>query len=216
MSHGAVVTPMNPQTRAALVRRSQLLSRITLLYNCAEGIISLGAGIMAGSVALVGFGIDSVIEVVASVAALWRLEGDADLARREHTERIALKVIGSSFLALALYVLVDAAHALLAHEVPESSIIGISITTLSVVIMPFLARAKRRIAELLGSRALGADAKQTNLCAYLSVIALAGLLLNAALGWWWADPAAALAMVPIIAREGIEGWRGEDTCDDCC
>ena len=211
----AVFTPLAPEARAALVRRSLHYSRITLLYNSAEGIISIAAGIMAGSVALVGFGMDSVIEVVASLAALWRLKGDADVARRERTEQIALRVIGSSFLALALYVLVDAAHALYVHEVPERSLIGLGITTLSVVIMPLLARAKRRIAVALGSRALGADATQTDLCAYLSAIALAGLLLNAALGWWWADPVAALAMVPIIAKEGVEGWRGEEHCADC-
>lgn len=129
------------------------------------------------------------------------------------TERIALRVIGSSFLGLAVYVLVDAGHALYTHEVPERSLIGLGITTLSVVIMPLLARAKRKIAVSLGSRALRADATQTDLCAYLSAITLAGLALNAAVGWWWADPIAALAMVPIIAKEGIEGWRGEDHCE---
>ena len=201
--------------RAALVRRSQWYSRITLLYNSVEGIVSIGAGLMAGSVALVGFGMDSAIEVVSSFAALWRLKGDADVASRERSERIALRVIGSSFLALACYVLVDAAHALYSREVPQKSIPGLVITTLSVVIMPLLSRAKRRIAIALGSRALTADATQTNLCAYLSGIALIGLALNAALGWWWADPVAALAMVPIIAKEGVEGWRGEDHCEDC-
>jgi divalent metal cation (Fe/Co/Zn/Cd) transporter len=201
--------------RAALVRRSQWYSRITLLYNSLEGIVSIGAGLMAGSVALVGFGMDSVIEVVTSLAALWRLRGDADVAQREHSERIALRVIGTCFLALACYIVADAGHALYSHAMPDKSIPGLVITMLSVVIMPILSRAKRRIAVTLGSRALSADAMQTNLCAYLSAIALAGLLLNAALGWWWADPAAALAMVPIIAKEGIEGWRGEDHCDDC-
>jgi divalent metal cation (Fe/Co/Zn/Cd) transporter len=203
------------RARAALVRRSQWYSRITLIYNSVEGIVSIAAGIAAGSVALVGFGMDSVIEVVSSVAALWRLKGDADVAKREHAERIALRVIGASFLALACYVLADAGHALYTREVPEKSIPGLVITMLSVVIMPLLSRAKRRIALVLGSRALTADATQTNLCAYLSAIALAGLVLNAVLGWWWADPAAALAMVPIIAREGVEGWRGEKHCEDC-
>lgn len=201
--------------RAALVRRSQLYSRITLIYNCVEGIVSIAAGMMAGSVALVGFGMDSVIEVVASVAALWRLKEDADVGRRERSERIALRVIGSSFLALALYILVDAAHALVAREVPDKTILGMGITMLSVLVMPFLARAKRQVAVALGSRALTADATQTSLCAYLSVIALAGLGLNAAFGWWWADPVAALAMVPIIGQEGVDGWRGKHQCDDC-
>lgn len=201
--------------RARLVRRSQLYSRVTLLYNCAEGVLSIGAGVVAGSVALVGFGLDSVIEVIASVAALWRLRGDADLERREHAERIAVKVIGASFIALAIYVLVDAVHALATHEVPERSVLGIGITATSVIVMPFLARAKRRIAVKLGSRALSADAMQTDLCAYLSAIALLGVVLNAVLGWWWADPVAALAMVPIIGREGVQGWRGEEPCADC-
>ena len=214
MTTAAASSLPDPQVRAKLVRRSQRLSRITLLYNSVEGIVSIAAGVMAGSVALVGFGMDSVIEVVASLTALWRLEGDADLGRREHAERTALRIIGSSFLALACYVLADAGYALFTHEVPEKSIAGLVITTLSVVIMPLLSRAKRRIAVALGSRALSADATQTSLCAYLSAIALVGILLNAVLGWWWADPVAALAMVPIIAREGIEGWRGEP-CDDC-
>lgn len=210
----AAAAPAGDAMRAALVRRSQLYSRVSLLYNTAEGVISIAAGLMAGSVALVGFGMDSVIEVVASVAALWRLGHDANVARREHSERIALKVIGTSFIALAAYVLVDAVHALITREAPERSLLGLGITTFSVVVMPFLARAKRRIAVALGSRALSADAMQTDLCAYLSAITLAGLALNAALGWWWADPVAALVMVPIIAREGLEGWRG-DACDDC-
>jgi divalent metal cation (Fe/Co/Zn/Cd) transporter len=215
MQSSPASTTLAPQSRAGLVRRSQWYSRITLLYNSVEGIVSIGAGVMAGSVALVGFGMDSVIEVVSSIAALWRLSGDADVARREHSERIALRVIGSSFLALACYILVDAGHALYTREVPEKSIAGLIITMLSVVVMPLLSRAKRRIAVALGSRALTADATQTNLCAYLSAIALIGLALNAVLGWWWADPVAALAMVPIIAGEGVEGWRGEDRCDDC-
>lgn len=207
-------TPLAPEVRAALVRRSQLYSRITLLYNCAEGVISIAAGIVAGSVALVGFGLDSVIEVVASIAALWRLRGDADVARREHSERIAVKVIGASFIALAIYVLVDAMHALATRAVPERSMLGVGITTLSVIVMPFLARAKRGIAVKLGSRALSADATQTDLCAYLSAIALVGVVLNVLFGWWWADPVAALGMVPIIAKEGMEGWRGEE-CAEC-
>jgi len=206
----AASLPLDPQARAALVRRSRLYSRIALIYNSVEGIVSITAGIMAGSVALVGFGLDSVIEVVASLAALWRLREDAVAARRVRSERITLRIIGSSFLALALYILVDAGLALYGREEPEKSVLGLGITILSVVIMPFLARAKRRIAVTLGSRALSADATQTDLCAYLSAIALAGLFLNAAFGWWWADPIAALVMVPIIAKEGVEGWRGED------
>ncbi len=202
--------------RAVVARRGTMLSRVTLAYNTAEGVLAIGAGVLAGSIALVGFGIDSVIEVASSIASLFRLHRDADVARRAHAERLALRIVGYSFLALAAYVAIDAGHALYARDIPERSIPGLIITLLSVIVMPALARAKRRVADALGSRALRADAAQTSLCAYLSVIVLAGLLLNAVFGWWWADPVAALAMVPIIAKEGLEGVRGEASCDDCC
>jgi divalent metal cation (Fe/Co/Zn/Cd) transporter len=200
--------------RVVLVRRGLLLNYATLGYNVLEAVASLVAGLLAGSVALVGFGVDSVIEVTASGAAQWRLRADVDPARRERVERLTLRVIGASFLGLAAYVGYDSATTLWRREHPERSVAGIVILTLSVVVMPLLARAKRRVATGLGSRALRGDAAQTTLCAYLSVIALAGVALNALLGWWWADPVAALAMVPIIAREGVEGVRGE-VCDDC-
>jgi divalent metal cation (Fe/Co/Zn/Cd) transporter len=179
--------------------------------------VALGAGFVAGSVALVGFGLDSVIEVTASGAAQWRLRADLDAARRERVERTTLRIIGWSFLALAAYVVYDSANALLRREPPERSVVGLVLLALSAVVMPVLARAKRRVARAMTSRALEADAMQTSLCAYLSVIALAGVALNAALGWWWADPVAAFAMTPIIAREGLEGLRGESQCaDDHC
>jgi divalent metal cation (Fe/Co/Zn/Cd) transporter len=171
---------------------------------------------MAGSVALLGFGIDSVIEVTASGAAQWRLRADLDPQRRIRVERLTVRIIGWSFLALAAYVLLDAGKTLWLRERPDSSTVGIVLLTLSAVVMPVLARAKGRVARGLSSRALVADAAQTSLCAYLSVIALAGVALNAALGWWWADPVAALAMVPIIAKEGVAGVRGEPACDDGC
>ncbi len=171
---------------------------------------------MAGSVALLGFGIDSLIEVTASGAAQWRLHADLDIPRRVRVERITVRIIGWSFLALGAYVLLDAGKALWLRERPEASMVGIALLVLSAIVMPVLARAKRRVARGLSSRALEADAAQTSLCAYLSVIALAGVGLNAALGWWWADPVAALAMVPIIAKEGLEGVRGEPACEDCC
>jgi divalent metal cation (Fe/Co/Zn/Cd) transporter len=206
---------LTAQARAVAARRGKRLSRITLAYNTGEGIASIVAGILAGSIALVGFGIDSVIEVISSAASLWRLHSDADPARRARSERTALQVVGWCFLALAAYIALEAGHALYAHEIPERTIPGVVITVLSVIIMPLLARAKRRVAKALGSRALVADATQTSLCAYLSLIVLVGLLLNAALGWWWADPVAALAMVPIIGREGVDGIRAK-ACDDCC
>src|SRR5512138_763702 len=201
--------------RETLVRRGLWLNYATIAYNCLEAVVSLIAGIVAGSVSLIGFGVDSVIEVTASGAAQWRLRSDLDHARRERVERVTLRVIGWSFLALAVYVAVDSLTSLWFHERPEGSVAGTVILVLSVVIMPTLARAKRRVARALGSAALEADATQTSLCAYLSVIALAGVALSTLFGWWWCDPLAALAMVPIIAKEGIEGIRGEAHCDDC-
>jgi len=203
------------ESRPALVRRGKMLSRLTLAYNSLEAVLSILAGMLAGSISLVGFGIDSVIEVTSSVAALWRLHADMDENRRERVERRTLRIIGLSFLALALYVLVDALRTLYVREAPERTLFGIAIAAASLVVMPILARAKRRVALDLGSRALTADAMQTRLCAYLSAIVLTGLGLNAFFGWWWADPVAAIFMTPIIAKEGIDGLKGEEHCDDC-
>lgn len=201
--------------RRALVRRGQRLSVITVGYNTLEGIAALVAGTLAGSVSLVGFGTDSLIEVTSGAASLWRLRSDHDSLRRVQSERIALRIIGLCFVALSIYIAVDASHALWTGEPPERTIAGIVIAGLSVAIMPILARAKRKVAVALGSRALKADATQTDLCMYLSAIVLAGLALNAVFGWWWADPVAALVMVPIIAKEGVAGLRGNPDCDDC-
>ena len=203
------------QTRAMLVRRGERLTMLTLAYNTLEGVASLVAGAFAGSISLIGFGADSVIEVVSSIAALWRLRADVDEQRRVLIERRTLRLIGATFLALALYILIEAAHSLFTREASERSVVGIFIAGASVVIMPILARAKRRIAIALDSRALAADAMQTSLCAWLSWIVLGGLALNATLGWWWADPIAGICMTPIIAREGIEGLRGQRDCADC-
>lgn len=202
----------NAMDRSVLVQRGLALNYATIAYNCVEAIVSLVAGVLAGSVALVGFGIDSVIEVTASGAAQWRLRADVDHARRERAERVTIRVIGWSFLALAAYVATDSAMTLWSRERPERSVLGMAILVLSVVVMPALARAKRRVARALDSAALEADAMQTSLCAYLSVIALVGVALNALLGWWWSDPVAALAMVPIILKEGIDGVRAKATC----
>jgi divalent metal cation (Fe/Co/Zn/Cd) transporter len=203
-------------SRAGLVRRGLTLNYLTLAYNTVEAIVSIAAGVVAGSVALVGFGVDSGIEVTASVAAQWRLRADFDAASRERVEQTVLRVIGVSFLVLAAYVLVDSLGTLWKRKAPESSIAGLVILTLSVLVMPVLARAKLHVARALQSRALESDAAQTSLCAYLSVIALAGVALNATLSWWWADPLAALLMVPIIAREGVKGLRGEACEDPSC
>ena len=203
------------QGRAALVRRSYRLNVLTLAYNSIEGVVALVAGALAGSIALTGFGLDSLIELAASVTALWRLRADVRPDAREHSERVSLRVIGALFLALAAYVGIDAARAVLRRDAPSESVLGSIVAALSVIVMPVLARAKRTVALQLGSGALAAESQQTSLCAYLSAILLGGLVLNATLGWWWADPVAGLAMVPIIAWEGIEGLRGRSDCDDC-
>jgi len=200
-------------SRSELVRRGLWLNYVTIGYNTVEAIVALAAGLVAGSVALVGFGVDSGIELTASVAAQWRLRADLDPDRRERVERVTHRMIGASFLALAAYLAVESVATLWEREAPDASTVGLVILILSVLVMPVLARAKRHVARALQSRALEADAAQTSLCAYLSVIALAGVGLNAALGWWWADPAAAIVMVPIIAKEGIEGVRDEGGCD---
>jgi divalent metal cation (Fe/Co/Zn/Cd) transporter len=208
--------PSDP-IRAALVRRGLRLNYLGIGYNVLEAIVALAAGLAAGSVVLVGFGFDSVIEVTASGAAQWRLRSDLDVHRRERVERSTARIIGWSFLALAFYVAIDSVNALVHRNAPERSVTGLVLLALSAVVMPVLARAKRRVARALASGALEADAMQTSLCAYLSIIALVGVALNAFVGWWWADPVAALAMVPIIAREGVEGVHGEAHCkDDCC
>lgn len=202
--------------RAALVRRGLWLNYIGIGYNSLEGIFAIGAGLVSGSIALVGFGVDSVIEVSASIAAQWRLRSDLDPVRREEVERYTLRIIGVSFLALAAYVAYDSGMSLWNRDEPAESRFGIALAAVSLVVMPLLVRAKRRVAVGLGSRSLHADAQQTMLCTYLSAILLGGLLLNAMLGWWWADPVAALCMVPIIANEGIEGVKGLDHCADEC
>jgi divalent metal cation (Fe/Co/Zn/Cd) transporter len=199
--------------RSVLVRRGLLLNYLTIAYNVVEAIVSVAAGVVSGSVALVSFGVDSAIEVTSSLAAHWRLRADFDGERRERVDRVTHRIIGWSFLALAAYIIVESVTTLWQQEAPEASPVGLVILVLSVLVMPLIAHASRKVARGLGSRALEADAAQTSLCAYLSAIALAGVGLNAALGWWWADPVAALVMVPIIAKEGLEGVQGRSACD---
>ncbi len=207
-----VLTPLD---RAGLVRRGRRLSYATLAVVSTEASVALAAGVAAGSVALLGYGADSVIELVSGAAALWRLTADR-AHTRARVERQSARIIGASFIALAAYVLADAAHALMRREAPHSSLAGIAVALFSLVTMPVLARAKRRVATQLRSGALVSDAAQASLCAYLSAILLAGLLLNAAAGWWWADPVAAFVMVPIIAQEGVRALRGAACEDACC
>jgi divalent metal cation (Fe/Co/Zn/Cd) transporter len=199
--------------RSALVRHGQRLEYFTIAWNSLEGIIGVVAGVLAGSVSLVGLGVDSAIEVGSALALMWRMHGDADARSREHREHIALRLVGASFLLLAVYILAEALKQLLRRASPETSAIGIALTFASIVVMPILARAKRRTAHALGSGALRADARQADFCAYLSGIVIVGLVFNLLLGWWWADPVAGLVMVPIIAREAIQGLRGDPCCD---
>jgi divalent metal cation (Fe/Co/Zn/Cd) transporter len=201
--------------RAKLVRRGILLEYFTIGWNLLEGAVAVGAGIVAGSPSLVGFGFDSFIESTSGAALLWRLRVD-DEKTRERREQIALRFVGASFLLLAAYVAYDSVTTLIWRESPERSYFGIALLLVSLVVMPILARSKRRVSSQIKSRALEADSKQTDLCVYLSAISLGGLGLNALFGWWCADPVAALLMIPIIVNEGIEGLRGETWCDDGC
>ncbi len=197
--------------RAPLVARGRRLEYFTIIWNCLESIVAIGSGLIAGSIALVGFGFDSVIESLSGAILLWRLH---DGEKGEQRERTALRFVGISFLLLAGYVAFDAIKSLIRREPPEASYVGIALAVVSLIVMPLLARKKRQVAALLNSRALQADSRQTDICAYLSAILVGGLLLNALFGWWWADPLSALVMVPIIAREGFEALKGE-TCSDC-
>jgi divalent metal cation (Fe/Co/Zn/Cd) transporter len=196
-------------TQREQLRAGRQLEYFTLGWNLTEAAVAVGAGVFAGSIALLGFGIDSLIESLSGSILLWRLQQAQAHGKRE---RPALTLVGISFFLLALYVAVEAATSLLRHEHPETSVVGIVLSIVSLIVMPLLARAKRRVAERLESRALYADSRQTDICAYLSAILLGGLLLNALFGWWWADPIAALWMVPLIFYEGIKAVRGRSCC----
>ncbi len=202
-----------PAEGARLVRRALWLLWGTAAYNVVEAGLALWAGVSAGSIALLGFGLDSVIELAAALVVLWRFRvewvgGDRDAV--EDAETRVRKVVGATFFLLAVYVLFEAGSHLLGRAPAEKSLLGIGVAAASLVIMPVLAWAKLRTAAALGSGALRAEAKETLACSYLSFTLLLGLALNAALGWWWADPLAALLMVPWLVREGVEGFEDED------
>ena len=199
--------------RQAIARRGKHLEYFTIAWNTLEGLIAVIAGALAGSISLVGFGIDSFIEVTSGSVLLWRMAVDADLHRREQNEKLSLRIVGACFLALAAYVGYESISDLVTRKAPEHSLPGIILACVSLVVMPVLSRAKKKVANELRSSAMHADAKQTDFCVYLSAILLVGLVLNAALGWWWADPAAALIMVPLIAKEGVEAMKGKTCCD---
>jgi len=200
--------------RPAVVQRGRRLEYFTIGWNAVEGLVAVLAGFIAGSISLVGFGIDSFIEVTSGSVLLWRMSVDANERDRERNEKRALKVVGICFVALAAYIAYESATDLWFKRPPDHSIPGIILACVSIVAMPLLSRAKRKVGHMLGSAAMQADAKQAEFCTYLSAILLVGLLLNAVFGLWWADPLAALVMVPVIAREGFEGLQGK-ACDDC-
>jgi divalent metal cation (Fe/Co/Zn/Cd) transporter len=207
-----VASTLLTSDRPAFAARGRRLEYITIGWNSAEGLIAVTAGVLAGSISLLGFGVDSFIEVASGSALLWRMSVDADSCKRAGTERVALRTVGLCFLALAAYVGYEAVHDLITQTAPAHSLAGILLACASLIAMPLLSRAKRRVGTALGSAAMHADARQTEFCSYLSGIVLGGLLLNALWGLWWADPIAALAMVPLIAKEGMNGLRNQACC----
>ena len=199
--------------RRVFVQRGKRLEYFTIAWNRLEGIVAVVAGILAGGISLVGFGVDSFIEVTSGAALLWRMSVDAEEHRRERIERTTLRIVGACFLSLAAYVGYQAAINLIGKKAPEHSLPGIILACVSLVVMPLLSRAKRRVGAHLKTAAMNGDAKQTEFCTYLSAILLCGLVLNMVNDLWWADPMAALVMVPIIAKEGVDGIRGNTCCD---
>ena len=197
-----------PAERARLGRRAQQLAATSVAYNGVEAVVALAAGAAASSAALVGFGLDSVVEVSSGLVILWQFRGGLGQAR----ERQAQRVIALSFLALAAYVAVDATRALLTGAQPETSVVGIVLASVSLTVMPFLSRAQRRTGRALHSSAVVSDSAQTMLCSWLSAVLLVGLLLNALLGWAWADPVAGLVIAGVALKEGLDAWRGQACC----
>lgn len=197
------------------MRVARRLVVATLLYNCLEAFIAIGAGIVARSIALVGFGLDSIIECAAAGALLWHLkvQGSEDSEKIERTERQVRRFIGATFIALALYVLFEAGSTLWQREPAAESLVGIALAVLSSIVMPLIAWEKIKAARTLKNAPLLAEAKETLACSYLSFTLLFGLIANAWLGWWWADPIAALLMIPWLVKEGLEGLKSEHCCD---
>jgi len=200
--------------RQQIAQRGKRLEYFTIAWNTLEGLVAVLAGAVAGSISLVGFGIDSFIEVTSGVTLLWRMSVDADVHRRERNERLALRIVGVCFVALAAYIGYEAIADLIGTKEPAASLAGIILAIVSLIVMPLLSRAKRRVGAALGSAAMHADAKQTEFCTYISAILLAGLVVNRIFGLWWADPVAALIMVPMIAKEGSDGLQGK-ACESC-
>lgn len=204
----ATVTAPTAADRARLGRRAQLLAGASVAYNGIEAVVAIAAGVVAGSVALVGFGLDSVVEVSSGLIILWQFRHRLPETR----ERQALRLMAYSFFALAAYVMFESVRALFFGGDPDGSPVGIGLAATSLIIMPFLSWAQRRTGKALGSNAVVADSTQTLLCTYLSAVLLVGLVLNATLGWSWADPVAGLVIAAVAVREGIVAWRGQGCC----
>jgi divalent metal cation (Fe/Co/Zn/Cd) transporter len=202
--------------RRDAVRRAVWLTRATIGWNIGEGVVAVVAGAVAGSVSLVGFGLDSGIEVSAALVLAWRLRQERRAGCKAAVDRRATRLIALAFVALAIYVSVHAGVQLAAAQAPESTGTGIVLAGLSLAVMPALARAKARLGPVLGSTAVASEARQTLLCAWLSAMVLVGLLLNAVAGWWWADPIAALGVAGVAALEAVRAWRAESLDDTCC
>lgn len=193
-----------------LHRRAVRLERFLVAYNLVEGAVAVTAGLIAGSVALVGFGFDSAVEVIAAGAVLWRLRtAGVEAGEEEHTraEQRTLLVVAATFVLLAIYIGVEATASLISAERPEDSLVGLGLSVASLIVMPSIALAQQRAGHQMGSDAMVADAAETWVCTYLSFALLAGVGLNLALGWWWADPVAALAMLPIVAWQAVDAYR---------
>jgi divalent metal cation (Fe/Co/Zn/Cd) transporter len=202
--------------RQPAVQRARLLNVATIGWNTAEGVVAIAAGLAAGSVSLVGFGIDSAIEVSAAVILAWRLHQEREGGCMQAADARATKAIAASFAALAIYVAYDAVGDLIEGTKPEASTVGVVLAAMSLALMPALARAKARLAPVLGSAAAKADAAQTNLCALLSAVVLVGVGANWAAGWWWADPVAGLGIAVIAGAEAIRTWRADSLDHTCC
>ena len=205
MSTPTRASALSADDRARLGRRAQLLAAASVAYNAAEAVVAISAGIIAGSVALVGFGLDSIVESFSGLVILWQFRHRLPETR----ERQALRLIGISFFALAGYVVVESVRSLFGSGDADPSTVGIVLAALSLVVMPFLSWAQRRTGQRLGSGSVVADSKQTLLCTYLSAVLLAGLVLNATLGWSWVDPLVALVIAGVAVKEGLEAWRGD-------
>ncbi len=214
--HGLGIATAAPTSRAAAVNRSRRLNVATIAWNSVEGVVAIAAGIAAGSVSLVGFGFDSAIEVSAAIVVAWRLHQERQGGCMQEPDRRATRAIAVSFAVLAAYVGIEAVRDLATTARPEASVVGIVMAALSLGAMPVLARAKRRLAPVLGSAAVVADANQTNLCALLSAVLLVGLVANAFAGWWWADPLAGLGIATLAGLEAARTWRAESLEDTCC